>query len=222
MAMPVVRRTLALERRVIEEDTVPAESLLEVAQGLLVDADAKAAYLADPDGFLAARGLEGLSAEDLADATGHVADTLPAEVAARLGPEGSELATLDGIATLDPVALGPEPEAPDEHGFATGATEAEGGEGAATGAAEEEDEEADDDGEPTMSEQPRHDEPDEDAIAAQDDALAPDPGIGVGYRDDDVDDLAPPEVHDGHLPVGFEAPDADHDGQADHFEGLDL
>jgi hypothetical protein len=32
----------------------------------------------------------------------------------------------------------------------------------------------------------------------------PDPGLGVGYGGEDLDDVSPPVFHDGALPVGYE------------------
>jgi hypothetical protein len=32
----------------------------------------------------------------------------------------------------------------------------------------------------------------------------PDPGLGVGYSGEDLDDVSPPVFHDGALPVGYE------------------
>lgn len=59
-------------------------TFLDLAQDLIHDSEAKAAFDADPEAFLAARGFAGLSPEDLADAVGFVADTLPANAARQL------------------------------------------------------------------------------------------------------------------------------------------
>ena len=68
-------------------------SILEAARGLIGDPEAKAAFAEDPDGFLAARGLDDFSGPELAEALSHVADALPADEAAQL-PDGETLASL--------------------------------------------------------------------------------------------------------------------------------
>lgn len=84
------------------------QSFLEVARELIDSPEAKAAYADDPDGFLAARGLEGLAPDELEAATGFVADALPAPVARQLGasfssepvPGGGRPPSSDALAQL--------------------------------------------------------------------------------------------------------------------------
>lgn len=57
-------------------------SLLALARALTGDEATRAAYLDDPGGFLAARGLGDLTANDLATALPHLADALPPALAA--------------------------------------------------------------------------------------------------------------------------------------------
>jgi len=61
-----------------------AQSILEVARELIESPEAKAAYGEDPDGFMAARGLDALTAAELGDAVGFVAEAMPAPVARQL------------------------------------------------------------------------------------------------------------------------------------------
>ena len=152
------------------------ESFLDVARSLLEDGDAKAAFADDPDGYLAARGFEGLSADDLADATGFVTETLPPKVAAQVGhPDTWGDDPLGRLAQLDPVpAVELEPEDADDE---------------------------DDDG-PTWDAGAGPVD-DGGGFTALDDSV-PDPGFGVGYTDNDVDDLSAPELHEGDLPLGFD------------------
>ncbi|MGH9032818.1 MAG: hypothetical protein ACRDY4_05440 [Acidimicrobiia bacterium] len=63
-----------------------AQPFLDVARELIDSPEAKADYAENPDGFLAARGLEGLSAADLEVAVGFVADAVPAPLARQLSP----------------------------------------------------------------------------------------------------------------------------------------
>jgi len=79
-----------------------------MAQDLIEDAEAKAAFDADPDAFMAARGFDGLSPADVTDAVGFVADTLPAEAATKLAGSDPDAGGLTRLAELDPVELGPE------------------------------------------------------------------------------------------------------------------
>jgi hypothetical protein len=126
--------------------TMPS-SFLDVARELLTSAEAKAAYAADPGGFIAARGLDALTPADFEDALEHVADAVPPPVAAALAPgEGgvpaaSPLASLasaplvydlepDAGVGLDPGApagVGP-PTPPDEPEPEPGEPEPEAGE----------------------------------------------------------------------------------------------
>jgi len=75
-----------------------AQSFLAVARELIDSPGAKAAFGEDPDGFLAARGLEGFSAAELDDAVGFVADAVPA-------PAARQLAAASPDAALDPAGL---------------------------------------------------------------------------------------------------------------------
>lgn len=84
------------------------QSFLDVARELIDSPEAKAAYADDPDGFLVARGLEGLSPDELEAATGFVADALPAPQARQLGlsfssepnPGGGRPPSSDALAQL--------------------------------------------------------------------------------------------------------------------------
>ena len=81
-------------------------SLLDLAEDLATDPSTKAAFARDPDGFLAERGLDELTAEDLGTALEHVADSLPPDLAtqlpeARPGAEPTEV--LDGLVQVQPV-----------------------------------------------------------------------------------------------------------------------
>jgi len=155
---------------------VPTESFLDVARLLLEDGDAKAAFANDPGAFLAARGFDALSADDLADAAGFVTEALPPGVAARLGPPdalGDD--PLGRFAALEPVSIDALSGDDVEDGDVSAADREAG---------------AADEGE---------------GFGLRDVSVA-DPGFGVGYTNDDVDDLSPPEVDEGELPVGFELP----------------
>jgi hypothetical protein len=59
-------------------------SLLDVTGGLLSDPAAKAAFEADPQGYIERHGLDDLTPTELHDALGFVADSLPAPLAAQL------------------------------------------------------------------------------------------------------------------------------------------
>jgi len=63
-----------------------AQSFLEVARELIDSPEAKTDYAEDPDGFLAARGLDGFTAADLEVAVGFVAEAVPAPLARQLVP----------------------------------------------------------------------------------------------------------------------------------------
>jgi hypothetical protein len=69
-----------------------AHSILEVARELIDSPDAKAAYADDPDAFLAARGLDTLTADELEDAVGFVAESMPAPVARQLAAPADPVA----------------------------------------------------------------------------------------------------------------------------------
>ena len=85
-----------------DPSTVTPTSFLDLARDLRTDATAKAAFAEDPETFLAARGFAALSPEDLTDAVGFVADTLPAPVAAGLAEsDATGLEALTPLAELD-------------------------------------------------------------------------------------------------------------------------
>ncbi len=65
-------------------------TLLEVATDLATDVAAKAAFAADPEGFLAERGLDDWTTEDVDTALEHVSDALPPELGAQLGEVGPD------------------------------------------------------------------------------------------------------------------------------------
>lgn len=154
------------------------ETFLDVARALLEDPDAKAAFGDDSDGYLAARGLDDLSPDDVADAVGFVAEAMPPGVAARLGA-GPADDPLGRLAQLEPVSI-------DE------------------ARADLLEDRSDDS---TTGEEAGNDEPmSDDGAFAPLDATISDPGFGVGYTDEDLDDISAPEVDDGELPVGFDLP----------------
>jgi hypothetical protein len=77
-------------------------SLLELASRLAADPGEKALYQTDPPGYLDSRGYGELSPDELHDALGHVADSVPPELAAVLDPS----AGLDQLAEADLNELG--------------------------------------------------------------------------------------------------------------------
>jgi hypothetical protein len=77
-------------------------SLLELASRLAADPGEKAVYQNDPPGYLGSRGYGELSPTELHDALGHVADTVPPELAAVIDPS----AGLDQLASADLAELG--------------------------------------------------------------------------------------------------------------------
>jgi len=188
--------------------TVP--SFLGVARDLMLDADAKAAFGADPDGYLAARGFDGLSPADVTDAVGFVAETLPPGPAAALtDPDGGEDAlTLARLAQLDPTEVADMQPSPDTD------VDAE-----VTGPEEGFDADLADE-EVTVDVDQDEDDEDGDALSAFVDP-ATDPtqlagdgtdtgyepfrgdevssGFGVGYDNEDVDDVSPAD-HGGEPP----------------------
>jgi hypothetical protein len=173
-------------------------TLLEVAEDLATDAEAKAAFSRDPDAFLAERGLEDLSAEDLGTALEHVADSLPPELSVQLAPPAADAPPTEVLARLAEV----EPAAPDELGFGTG-IDADGqdpsdhpdaeapdetGEVGGTDDAGEADEAGDDAGPAPWSDAVSEPELDEDGGGADD----PDGDLGFGQGADgasEPDDL---------------------------------
>lgn len=90
-------------------------SILDVARELIDSPEAKTAYADDPDGFIAARGLDGLSNTDLQEAVGLVADAMPAPVARQLvappGPvaDSLPLARVAAATSMDVAVIEAEP-----------------------------------------------------------------------------------------------------------------
>jgi hypothetical protein len=64
-----------------------AQSFLDVARELIDSPAAKASYGDDPDGFMASRGLDGLTPAELEAAVGFVAEAVPAPLARQLVPQ---------------------------------------------------------------------------------------------------------------------------------------
>lgn len=64
------------------------KSLLEVLRTVALDADEQSAFQADPSGYLGEHGYEDVPADDLTEAVGLMADTLPPEAAEAVGPTG--------------------------------------------------------------------------------------------------------------------------------------
>ena len=178
-------------------------TFLEMAQDLVQDAGAKAAFDADPDGFLAERGFDGLTAADVSDAVGFVADTLPADAARQLTEPAGDGGGLARLAQLDPSDVGSESEPdfldddpsgeldlPDESAGADEPGErAEGEEGPMA---------ANDAGDDDLDPDPvaTHHVGAEEGGFWRPDENEQDPGFGVGYTPEDVDDVSPaaPEV----------------------------
>src|SRR5680860_441458 len=88
----------SVEAALPTQDASVAQSFLEVARELIDSPAAKTDYADDPDGFLAARGLDGFAAADLEVAVGFVAEAVPAPVARQLALDAPETAP-------DPAAL---------------------------------------------------------------------------------------------------------------------
>jgi hypothetical protein len=92
-----------------------AHSILDVARELVDSPDAKAAYADDPGGFMAARGLDGLSNAELEEAVDLVADAMPAPVARQLaappGPvtDSLPLARVAAATSMEVAVLEAEP-----------------------------------------------------------------------------------------------------------------
>lgn len=178
-------------------------TFLEMAQDLVHDAGAKAAFDADPDGFLAERGFDGLSAADVSDAVGFVADTLPTDAARGLIEPAGDGEGLARLAQLDPSDVGSEPEPDFLDGDPSGELdlpdESAGPDGSDVGAEGEEG--------PMVANDAGDDDLDPDPVAThhvgaeeggfwRPDEVEQDPGFGVGYTQEDVDDASPaaPEV----------------------------
>lgn len=158
-------------------------TFLGMAQELMLDADAKAAFEADPDGFLAARGFEGLSPEDVTDAVGYVAETLPPGPAEALtGPDAPGDA-LTRLAQVEPSTVIDSAETPPEPVLLL---------------------ETDPSGELDLSEtseldddEPRPEVPGDGPGSSDFAPLAEaeaDPGFGVGYNPEDADDVLPTDM----------------------------
>jgi hypothetical protein len=180
-------------------------TFLDMAQELMQDAAAKAAFDADPTGFLAARGFDGLSPDDLTDAVGFVAETLPPETAQALADADADGDALARLAQVEPVV--DEPADPDDatdlpgvDGFDDGdLLDRDDGTGEDDDGGEDDDEDEDDLGFATGAPDPTElpDEPDHAGFEPfRDDELGT--GFGVGYENEDVDDASPPDA--GELP----------------------
>jgi len=90
------------------QDASVAQSFLEVARELIDSPEAKTEYAEDPDGFLAARDLEGLTAADLEVAVGFVAEAVPVPTARQLAaaspdaaPDAAALAQLAAATAVE-------------------------------------------------------------------------------------------------------------------------
>jgi hypothetical protein len=92
------------------------QSFLEVARELIDSPEAKSAFAEDPDGFLAAHGLDELSTVEFEDAVGFVADVVPVPVARQVAepspdaaPEPAALARLAATSVAEDAARESEP-----------------------------------------------------------------------------------------------------------------
>ncbi|HEY8217807.1 MAG TPA: hypothetical protein VIH82_11780 [Acidimicrobiia bacterium] len=183
-----------------------AATFLEMAHDLMHDGDAKAAFDQDPEGFLAARGFDGLSPDDLTEAVGFVAETLPPETAHALtGPDAGPDA-LARLAQVEPTVEDPADDADEDDGDdGLGAFDADDG--------PLDHDESEDDGEDEEDDDEDEDDDDDLGFSSGDDPtqLPDDPGhagfepfrddevgsgLGVGYENEDVDDASPPEHGD--------------------------
>jgi len=176
-------------------------TFLDLAQDLIHDSEAKAAFDADPEAFLAARGFADLSPADLADAVGFVAETLPAEAA-------RELTIDDAADASDPLArlarLEPSDDAADEpvpsvllEGDPSGELDLPDGAEVSFAARAP----ADSTSEP--------DADDDAEMLRRVEEAETEPGFGVGFSAEDADDASPPgselaEAADHALDVDFE------------------
>ncbi|HEX6312684.1 MAG TPA: hypothetical protein VF152_13800 [Acidimicrobiia bacterium] len=93
-----------------------AQSFLEVARELIDSPEAKTRFASDPPGFLAARGFDGFSPEELEEAVGFVADAVPAPVARQLAepaapgaPEPAALARMASAGVAEEAVRDAEP-----------------------------------------------------------------------------------------------------------------
>jgi hypothetical protein len=92
------------------------QSFLDVARELIDSPEAKTTFADDPQAFLAAHGLVDLSAAELQEAIGYVAEALPAPVARQLAepppptaPEPAALAKLAATTTVEEAIREAEP-----------------------------------------------------------------------------------------------------------------
>jgi hypothetical protein len=173
-------------------------TFLEMAQDLVHDAGAKAAFDADPDGFLTEHGFDGLTAADVTDAVGFVADTLPADAARQLTEPDGDGEGLARLAQLDPSDVGSTPETDFLDNDPSGELDLpDGGAGAdepdtgSAGTGREATMAANDAGEDDLDPDPvaTHDEAAEDGGVARQDESEPQPGFGVGWEPGDADDV---------------------------------
>ena len=151
------------------------------------DVDAKAAFTENPDGFLAA-GFDGLSPQDLSDAVAFVAETLPTETARALTDPDADGDALARLAQVEP----PPVDVPDD---GPAAAFADAGLDEALDPEDDPGDEAEDDDEDDLDADPtRLDlEPDDHTAFEPLRADEGDAGLGVGFGNEDVDDVSPPD-----------------------------
>jgi hypothetical protein len=172
------------------------QTFLGMAQDLMLDPDAKAAFEADPDGFLVARGFEGLSPDDVADGVAFVAETLPPGPAQALSGPDAEGDALGRLAQVDPGEV-----AADEPLDAGPDLDDDAADGTGEDHEDEEDEEDEDDDDLAAGTDPGVDPTQlhDDGTGFEpfrDDEL--DPSFGVRFGNEDVDDASPADH--GELP----------------------
>lgn len=83
----------------------PRNALGSILTDLVGDEAERAAYRADPEGFLAKRGFPDFPERVVGEAVCHVADTLPASVAEQLAPEVMALSPLTTIESTDDASV---------------------------------------------------------------------------------------------------------------------
>jgi hypothetical protein len=179
-----------------------------MAQELMLDVEAKAAFDADPDAFLASRGFDGLSPADVSDAVDLVADTLPAEAAVQLTDTDGDASGLARLATFEPAVVESDALRPDG---LEGRVEPDFVEHDPSGELDLRLDD-DDDGpdEPLADDAADGEEPGDEpgdegdtetevSRAARSVESEPDPGFGVGYTAEDADDASPAAPEFAHL-----------------------
>ena len=182
------------------------QPLLGVLRGLILDGEEQASYNADPSGYMQRAGYDDISADDLGEAVGLVADTLPPDVAqavttAASSPDGTDVdddgatGILDRLASIDaddvppldvpaPVEL-----APDEDPTADGWDDAD--DATSFGDTDFEDDGFDDEG------------VDDIHVAADDEAPTDDDATGDSH--DTGDDMDADTLGEGYDPFAEEA-----------------